>query len=679
MAETTTPESKDAPAGESGSPGLLFNRFEVDPEQPLPAFDRAMAQAFAARDRRNPDRDLYGLVCAPGVPYRSTVVQILKGDQPPGVLPLAEWGPMAWPAHGGRCMTLIYERPRGGSLAEGFTGDQRVTEYDMPRRVIEPILHHLGQLAALGVAHRAIRPDNLFFMDEGKRNLVLGECAALPPGFDQPTIYEPIDRAMASPAGRGEGETADDLYALAVTLVVLLLGRSPAAKIGDENVLMAKIEKGSYAALCGRERIPMALIEPLRGMMSDNVAERWTLTQLDLWVNGRKLTPIQRKPAQRAHAPLNFAGRDHVTLGTVARALSRNVRDAARLIRDGQLESWLRRSFGDAGLADVVAEYVEVSRANQGDPRGSEDFLVTRVVFLLDPSGPVRYKGFSFMIDSFGPALAVALLNEGQAQAAAETIAYGVPAVWIASQPPNATRYPNAERQFVYLHGVLQSNLYGQGIERCLYETNRSLACRSPLIADAFVDEIRDLLPALDQAATRFAGEGRPIDRHIAAFIVTHFSQDLEPHMAALSDGREDRSLIGMLSVLALLQWRLKVPPVFGLSSWIGGLLGPVTNTYYSRFTRRDIEREIPRLVRQGSLPELYDLIENADRRRGDREGYALAVAEFATAEAEIQDMESGEVAIARSSLDVGRQVAAMISVVFAMVAVGIAFLIKVW
>jgi hypothetical protein len=46
---------------------------------------------------------------------------------------------------------------------------------------------------------------------------MLGECVSETSGVSQPAIFEPIERAMALPTGRGEGTPPDDMFALGVT------------------------------------------------------------------------------------------------------------------------------------------------------------------------------------------------------------------------------------------------------------------------------------------------------------------------------------------------------------------------------------------------------------------------------------------------------------------------------
>ena len=116
----------------------------------------------------------------------------------------------------------------------------------------------------------------------------------------QPLVYETIESGLANPWGRGDGTAADDLYALGVTLVMLLLGRNPVADVPDEKLLLDKINRGSYAAIIGSERLPPGMIEPVRGLLTDDPKDRWTIQDVDLWLHGRHATPKQPSLARRA-------------------------------------------------------------------------------------------------------------------------------------------------------------------------------------------------------------------------------------------------------------------------------------------------------------------------------------------------------------------------------------------
>ncbi len=659
------------------TPAVLFDRYHVNADAPLTGLDSPSARAYAVTDRRDPGRKLFALVCMPGLPTRTTVMSILKAEQPRGVLPLVEWGTVFWPPLGQACMAVVYERPAGGRLSEAFA-QERINEFDVPRRIIEPVVQALHELSGRGVAHRAIRLNNLFFMDAGRQVLVLGDCVTAPPGFDQPLVYESLPRALAAAGGRGVGDMGDDTYALGVTVVSLLLGREPAARVGPDDLLVAKVEQGTYAALCGNERLPMSMIEPLRGLLHDDDNERWRLEQLDLWLSGRRMTPSGKRAVPRADTPMNFAGRNHLTARTLAWFLCRNVADGARVIRGGHVETWVRRSLNNADLADQIAEAVEAAEAHENDYMGSNDYLVTKIAILLDPRAPITYRGMSFMLEGFGAAVAVERLRRDDVQIPGEFIARGFATIWLDAQTGPKMGFANLERIFAQLRAYLQIQDPGYGIERCLYELNPSLPCQSPLVIRDYVIDLADLLPALDEAANRVDARTKPVDRHIAAFIAAHFSQDVDAHLKAAASDDEAESVIAMLSLLASLQLRYKTPGVLGLASWIGGLLGPAIGTYHNRATRREIEREIPRLVRQGGLTEMFDLIENTEKRRRDEHGFRTAVAEFAAADAEIQEVESGDVARSETGERQGQQAAAMTSVVIALIVVSVVIMVEI-
>jgi hypothetical protein len=645
--------------------GVLRDRYSIRTSAPLPALDSPSSKAYETEDRRDPGRRLFALICTPGMPARAATMESLKGFNCRGLLPLVDHGPIYWPPLGRMCMAVIFERPMGGRLSDLLaSGTYAISEYEIAKRVANPMLAALHGLTGRGIAHRQIRPSNMFFMDEGREDLVLGECVTSPPGFDQPVAFEPIERGLAGPGGRGEGEVRDDVYSFGASLVAIMLGTSFMPKASDNDILNAKIEQGSFAALIGGARIVVTMIEPLRSMLTDDVAERWSLEQLDRWQDGQKLPPIQRRPLAKTDVTFMFAGRGHITARTVARSMTQNTAEAAKMLRTQDIENWVRRALGDADMADRIKQVLDMAKANPNSPANSDEMIVAKVAMCLDPKGPIRYRGFAYMPDGFGAALAVEMMRGGDIQAAADTILREFPGAWY-NHPANfGPDTPFALKSYGEVRGYLQNSDPGFGIERCLYELNLTLPCQSPLIAEEYVARIEDLLPALDRAASRTDPKTRPVDRHIAAFVAAHFDQDVQPHLKAMASPRMETSLIGMLSLLAVVQWRQKLDGLLGLAGWIGGLLGPAINTYHSRTTRRDIARDLPRLVRQGSLPELFDLIDNADKRRLDLEGYTAAKAEFESAGTEILKIEGTESQGARGALVKGQQTAAGISMI---------------
>jgi len=659
-------------------PVELNDRYLIFPSMALPDLNSPQAMAYAVEDRRESGRQLFALICKPGLPVRTSLMKELKAQSINGMLPMADYGAVFWSPIDQTTVAIVFDRPLGGRYLDAF-GDRppRVNEYELGKLILEPVSQAISELMAIDFAHRAIRLDNLFYMDKEKRELVVGECLSSPPGFDQPAIYEPLDRAYAMPSGRGYGMSYDDMYALGVIAVFALLGSNPVARLSDDEMFAAKAEFGSYQCMCGNERIPMALIEPIRGLLSDEEFERWNMEALDQWLNGRKKTPMQRRPATKPKTALKFGGRDHMTIRSIAHAFSKNVPEAVKIIKNGKLEQWINSSLGETVLADAITGIITACKVQEGSPDGTDDVLVAKVCIRLDPHAPIRYKNFSFLPDGFGVAMAVEYLRKGNFQIPGEILARDLLSFWVSVQNARTPDLTSQERTFQTLRSFAKINEMGYGMERCLYELNHSLPCQSTMLRTTYVDHIDNFISALDQVADQADARSRPMDKHIAAFIATHFKYDIAPHLKALSDKKEETSLIGLLSLYALMQWRMKIPTLYGLSSWLGGLLSPAIGTYHSRTTRRQIEQEIPALVRQGSLPELFDLIDNAERRHLDTTDFDEAQIAFAHAEAEIESIAGEDVDQAKAALQVGEKVTAMIAIVLSMIATAVIIFVQ--
>lgn len=665
----------DEPTPPRGGSVVLRERFIINGDKPLPGLDSPNAKAYMAEDRHDLSRNLFALVCTPGIPLRTREIKKFKATPGAGMLELVEWESVFWPIIGQRTMVIVYERPMGGRVIDQIrSGQARITEYDIPRKVIQPIVDGLRHIKTLNTAHRALRPENIFFLDEDLQEIVLGDCVTSPEGFDQPLMYEPLERALASsPAGRGTGSTTDDMYALGASLVVLTLGANPIERMKGEDLLFRRTNLGSYAAVCGNARIPMSLLEPLRGLLSDSPSERWGLDEISNWLNGLKQTPQQKKPARKGDTPLRFGGREHTNVRTIAHAFNRQIPEAVKALKDETFHAWLKRSAGEGDLSETLKGYVDTANFHKDDHQGTDEYLVARCCAAMDPHGPIRYKGVSVYLDGFGPMLAMEVIRDGNVQVLTEIINKDIYQFWVGDRAVFLDSLEIAQ-MFAQMKVWLNTNESGQGLERCLYELNGGLACQSQHIIEDGIIFIEDLLPALDRAANHADSHAKPVDRHVAAFIAARFNEDILPHLRALAAPKESTSIIGMLSLLAFLQWKLKVEPVFGLTSWIGGLLGPAINAYHSRTTRRELEKEIPRLVRRGSLPDMFDLIDNAEKRREDQDGYADAVEEYSVCAQEIMEIEGSGNELTEKAEKTGQKTAATISIITTMIAVTIMF-----
>lgn len=683
--EGQTP-SEQAPAKEGSKaaaapppPGnyiTVRDRYNIHHNRPITDLDMPSAQAFEVEDRKQPGRALYALVSKPEMVTRISVMRILKGNELLHVLQMVDWGAADWPPAGRKCVIIIYYRPLGGRVMDNLSSvGERIPDHKFPKQIIKPIAEGLGELGQKGITHRAIRPDNLYFMDEARTKIVIGDCCTSVAASDQPVALETIESGMCGPYGRGSGMYSDDMYALGVSLLMLAMGRNPMSGMSDEDIIDKKIKFGSYAALVGDERLPVSLIECIRGLITDDPEQRWTVQNIELWLNGKRLTPVQAKAEAHSQRGFKFAGKEFWSCRPLAVEMHRHWDEAATVINDGSLEIWVRRGLESNDLADSITAVTKTVMAMPGDQKESEDMLVLRILMLLDPAAPVRYRTFVTTLEGFGSALAVAALQKKPMQSYIDFINKDLWRYWISSQTAYHPDHGQWEGVFTDLKRYIKDTTSGSGIERVVYELNEWLYCLSPLISSQYVLEVKSLLPALDAVSKTVNTKMWPVDRHVAAFLRARYAKGTGTQIDAMNDPKPDRATTGMLSVLAIVQWRLGPESVFGLASWVGGLMGPVINSYQNRQKRKEIEKEIPKLVRKGNLPELYNFLDNPEERQRDAEGFAWAKAEYAAAEKQKYDLQTGQIDRDDNAQKAGRQTGAAISVVIMLLAYAIAMI----
>jgi len=674
-------EKDEVAAAQVGPPGVLRDRFTIRSNMPLPEFSTPNAEAFVAEDKRDPKRPLFALICRPDLPVRVNVMRALKGMLNPGLVQLVEWGAMTWPPAGRQCMTVVYERPMGKRLMANIRSPEcrRVDEYEIIPKVVEPLVAAVKELTNRGITHRSVRATNLFFMDEGGERIALGDCVTAPPAFDQPLVFETVESGMCNNVARGSGTFSDDLYAMGVTIAFLLLGRNPVAHLDDDTLLKMKIQQGTYSTLVGDSRLPLAFIELLRGLLCDDADQRWDVEALDLWLSGRRLSPLQQRHEKRAARGFPFNGKEYFNCRELAAAMARNWEAAIPPVLEGKLELWLRRAVEDKERAQAIADVVRMALNGGAERRIVADLMLCKILILLDPNAPIRYKGFNSMPDGVGSALAAVMAQKGDTRLLAEVMVREVPKLWFEARKHYLPDNSLMEGNFKELRGYLQQTGMGFGLERCLYEMNDALPCQSPLVGEEYVVELKELLPALNAATKHGDTKQWPVDRHVAAFMGARARSDIDRNLMQLSDPEPSRALMALLNLFAVFQYRLGPEQLPNLAAWVGGLIQPVVAAFHSREKRKELDKEIPKLVRKGSVVEIYNLLDNPGERDKDQHEFSWAQAQYQAAEEEVKRIQNNEDDREKEAIRIGKQTAAVTGILIALLSTTITVILKVW
>lgn len=673
-------ESSSAGAAGSAARHIDIGNFRVFNDLRLPEYDMGGCKAFVAEGGRRDDSQLFALVGDPAMPSRADVLKFLSGIHIAGQIDLIDYEIAYWPAFDRKTIIYFYEKPGGSRV---FVEDMKkplIDDHDLGQVVVTPVINVLGALADKGMTHRNVRADNLYFSDGTRAGVVLGDCVAMPPAYNQPLVYEPVSRMTAHPAGRGIGSILDDLYALGMTLAALGIGHTPMRNLSDEEIIRLKLSKGSFQALVSHEKLPLTLIEPVRGLLSDDPAERWGISEINAWLDGRRVKPVQASTDRKAARAQNIAGKDYYTVRALANAIANNWATALAPLREGVVEVWLRRGLSDNDRAKAMSDAMRQLSWSTGDKRSAEDVLVSRAIIILDPAGPLRHRGFSSMVDGLGGMLSYDVQHGRGAQQFSEVILRDIPSFWFGRQAGFSTEIQALQKAYKGLRYYLQQQSMGYGYERCLYVLNRNQHCLSPLIETEYVMKISQLLPALEKIASDVQPDMWPVDRHIAAFIACRLEDDTEAQLLALQNPADEvefsRSIISML---ALVQWRHGPDSLPKLSQWVAKLMEPAVKVFHSKTRRERVHKEIPKLAKRGNLVELYNLINDEEERRRDQDEFISAVEEYSAAESEVFDLDASGPARLELAEQVGQQAAAFASTMIALLTVSALFMIYVW
>ncbi len=653
--------------GGSGSGGTipasveLKGRFEIRTGEPLPAYDNPPAVAYTAIYRPDRTRRIFALICDPKMPPRSDQVAAMHRIDNRHLMRPLDWGIVDWPVEGRRCPALFLDRPGGERVMPSLdTRIRPMPEEEVSRLFIQPMSRVLSDLDSQGLVHRAIRPDNLFWGDSEHTRIILGDCLSAPVAMTQPVAYETIPNGMAQPAGRGPGTLADDLYALGVTILALLIGRSPCQGMSDEQILREKMSKGSYAALLGGARVSLTMMEVLRGLLSDDLKDRWTVDDLGYWVSGRRQNPRQPAIPRKAARGFRFEGGEYLTTRELAHAFSRNWEAAAKPIRDGSFDIWVRRGFADEELIEAINE----ATTPVAGIEPTDDWLVSRVCVALDPNAPIRYREFRATLGGIAQLLAMSIEDDAMCAIYRRIIREGLIQFWIKHQRQTVSDHTRIAGEHDRMRSHLDRKGHGLGVERVAYGLNPNLPCRSPLLANDFVLDPKELPAAFDRLARQgIEGIQNLVDKHVAAMVAARYRGPISAELRDLDNQLEPHvATVAGIRIIAMLQDRQGGGPMPALAALAAALLEPTVDRFHSRTLRKQVRESLKQVVKSGRLGNLLDIVDNRNQLVADRRAFEQAVAAYAQTVAEADQLEYERANRTELARELGAQIASLVS-----------------
>ena len=672
----------EEPGAASAHAVSFSDSIQIFPTQRIERLDRGPVQAFSARYKGNAETPHFALICQNDlVPRLAASRKFMNVDEPSAVRLVAS-GVTYWPPAREERYVYVYEDPLGTPLSGAIENKGMLGwKYDaMLHHVIEPFAKLLLNFRDKDIFHGAISPDNIFCQDieQDASHVFLGECLSTPPSYLLPSLYHPVERAMADPIGRGIGSTDDDLYAFGVTVAMLMRHKSPFAKMSDRDIIQQKIETGSFALMTSGERFSGPILELLRGLLYDSASQRWTVEELMSWLDGQRHSPRQVVRPKKAARPLEINGHQYNRPIYIAQELTQSPKEPIQLIRDGDLKLWISRSLEDKKM---TARFDKLMNAPGMQAAGShaDDRILAVASMAMSPESPIRYKGHSWRPEGIPYALAKIIAHGDDPHAYVELVNADLVKHWIDNQPSLVgLDVSRILAQFSEAKKFLRQTGLGYGIERCLYASCAGAPCMSPLLRGHYAVTAEDVVMALENVAAERGADkpGLPLDRHIAAFISVKNPQAINSFLSELGAKDESRKVLGNFKTLATIQKRGRLPPMPALCQWLLENLEHVTKRLHNKKIKNELTKKVSGLASKGDLSDMVGLIDSPEVWNQDYNGFEAARQEYKRIKAEAEKLEHDLLDPARYSRGMGQEVSAIVAgVISGLIIIAFAFM----
>lgn len=598
---------------------LLKERFEINYAAPLSEYDTNGAQAFAVKDKTNPNRALFALVCTKETP-RLSYLPYLKSIDSPYILKLVEYGQVAY--RDSETMALIYQKPTGNRIDSFNAGAEKISPETFKSLTLS-LLNACEVLKTFGLTHRAIRTDNIFYKDSSKQELVLGDCSAAFPSTYQPLIYETIENTLCPSYSRGNGSIDTDIYACGVVLTALALNHNIQSEFSPSEMIKQKLKNGSFAFLVGSEKLSNRIAAVLKFMLDDNPEKRGDYNMIINYFDGKTVNLAPVDNLDRSGKALIINSEKCYTRKSAALAILNNPDFGLEVIQSGKLLEWVKSGLNNEKLHGKLNNLLLAEKENPDKHQ-----LIARVCIYLDSSLPLKC-GDSYIFPE-GLAKTIFYYKKNNLPTTALSNLINSDSIKLWYQEQSSLRAPSNASEFkVYL----SRRDMGYGLERIMYDFDEDLPCVSPLLGKAFVNNTSRLLAALNHNRSNFSHP--PFDKNIIAYLRCKMGKKIDGIVVDVNANQDAIKIAAIIRLYANIQNKQGPAQLMNLTQWLINSAKPVISSYHNIKYQKYLEQELIKVSKSGKIMDIVDILENEEARIKDKADFteALKTANFLIAE----------------------------------------------
>jgi serine/threonine protein kinase len=617
-------------ASNDGDEVFLNKDIRIKFSEPLPRLDKGEVKAYRAIGSNKLSTNLFALVCDKSLtPRRMSSIKytkIVNGN----LAKMVGMGKVIWPTDKQEKFCFIYENTLGQRLIELENKNKPAALGWKPEQVlvnfVQPMIKVLQDLSDKDIVHGEIWPGNMFRSGEGAGEVIkLGECLSSPSSYYLPALYEPVERALASPQARGTGTIQDDLYSFGVSLAVILRSHDPMEGKTDSEIIEHKIQKGSYATLLSSDRFSGAILELLRGLLYDDPSQRWTLEDIYAWSDGRRLSPKQSTKRIKATRPIVLNNKKYIRPELLAKDMTARPDESAKLIESGELEQWIERAIEDKA---IKIRFEQAMKEVAHFERNSfyNELLSTKIAFTLYPECPLIYRDLSFIPQGFGKALSYAYVHKQDLQPYIDILWNGFAIQSLrGKKTQNITPLIN---KFDMCRTFVNQTAIGSGLERCIYFLNPEGACLSPVLEKYYVQTPEDMMDAFESICSSSEPDVL-FDRHVVAFLSVKDRKNIDPYLPDLRSKDRYMRVLGMIKTLATMQQRSRLGKFPAITNWVANNMEDLYERFHDKKRREELKARVENYSKLGDLTKIAALFDNPALYESDVASFHQAMEEY--------------------------------------------------
>jgi serine/threonine protein kinase len=526
--------------------------------------------------------------------------------------------------------SCIMKEGKGRTLKSLMAAGIKFDENFILTKLLKPVLDSLNHIHQCGAIHGCINPDNIYIDETGI--VTISECISEIAGFSQPPFFETTERAQSQNWGKGRGDEKVDYYALGMTIYALLSGKDFSGYDAKEIVKL-KLHQGTFEFLSSNHSLSAKMSDLVRGLAIDDPELRWTYIDIDMLAQGRNYSTQNLVDHSYQSRAIIFNSKEFYSRRALAHEFTQNWDAAKEFIKGDKLKKWLDLSTQDEKFAELFSAFMlNYSALKQGSGQKvflAEDEKLARVIILLDPHGPIRFKNVSFHKSGLGPLLLHSInssLSEVTHVLAGSLVAnlYSVYEYMDSFMP--GLSFGADLMQIHKCADYIRRPELGFGVERCVYELNPTLTCQSHIVKSDFCIGITDTLSYLNERHISF--EDMMSKKNLACYLAakTHTVDNKLKDISQYPAIQKSRAY-QFLQIIASAQKACRIGRIDHLVSNIKDALQDVLDiNLRSAAIKKEFHESLNNSIKSGSAIDLLKAAMNTDLLEKDYDGYAKAL-----------------------------------------------------